>query len=55
MDYKALLIKYMAHVISSESIDYISYINDGFHSGVEFTEDEIKELENISSAIAGNR
>jgi len=46
MDYKMLLIKYMDHVIGHEGI---SFINDRYIHGGNFTEDEKRELQNIEA------
>ena len=47
MDYKALLMKYMQHVVSCESIDYVDHIGS-YCTDVEFTDEEKAELERIS-------
>lgn len=48
MDYAELLKKYMEHVRSCESIDYVDRVNWAMYSDVEFTEEEKAELERIS-------
>jgi hypothetical protein len=47
MDYEALLKKYMEHVASCESIDYVDHIGS-YCTEVEFTAEEKAELERIS-------
>lgn len=48
MDYRELLIKYIAHIVNQESIDYIDYINDGWHSDLPITEEEREQLKKLA-------
>jgi hypothetical protein len=48
INYKELLIKYMGLVIDNEGISFIEY-GCSNHAGIKFTEQEIKELENIDT------
>lgn len=47
MDYQQLLIKYMAHVLEREGIDYLEQTNT-HRDSVAFTDAELAELERIS-------
>jgi hypothetical protein len=51
MDYKELLRKYMAHVLSCESIDFTDRLNDSTESEVVFTDEEVRELKELSAAV----
>jgi hypothetical protein len=46
MDYRELLIKYIAHVSSCEGVDFIGC--GGLHSEIRFTKEECEELEKLS-------
>lgn len=50
IDYKALLNKYMAHILDCEGWDFLQDINH-HHSTVSFTAEEIRELQNISKGV----
>lgn len=50
MDYVELLKKYMDHVTECEGIDFVDQIGCA-HSDVEFTAEEIAELERISGEL----
>lgn len=45
-----LLKKYMAHVLDSEGVTFVLYINDP-HSSVEFTDEEISILKKLEDEI----
>lgn len=51
MDYKELLKKYMQHVGEYEGATFVNCLND-FHCDVEFTEEEVAELERIENEIS---
>jgi len=47
MDYRALLIKFLAHVTDCEGIDFTDRLND-YASDQKFTEYETSELQRLS-------
>jgi hypothetical protein len=48
MDYKELLLKYIAHIIDCEGIDYTSRNINGPGHSVTLTEEEQEELEALA-------
>lgn len=54
IDYKALLEKYMRHVVDMEGFDYVESANSDRKSEVEFTDDELAELTRLSDEIASH-
>jgi hypothetical protein len=55
MDYRVLVKKYMDHVVTCAGTDYVDVLNDPLGSDVEFTDDEQKELDNISIELTHER
>lgn len=51
MDYKELLKKYMAHVVDCEGTTFVNRLNSGCGADVDFTEEEVLELERIEHEI----
>lgn len=47
IDYNELLIKYIAHIIDQEGIDYTDRFNDVGHT-VSLTDEEITEMEYLA-------
>jgi hypothetical protein len=48
IDYKELLIKYIAHIIDCEGIDYTTKFDSPGHT-VDLTDEEKAELENLAA------
>jgi hypothetical protein len=47
MDYRELLKKYMEHVGDCEGTTFVDWLNEHSRSDVEFTGEEVAELESI--------
>jgi hypothetical protein len=52
IDYKALLEKYMRHVVDVEGVDYVDCVNERWSgSDVKFSDEEAAELQRLSDSI----
>lgn len=51
MEYEELLKKYMAHVIDCEGTTFVNRLNSGCGADVDFTEEEVQELERIEQEL----
>lgn len=49
MNYRQLLLRYMAHIRSCEGIDFTDRLNDAWEGEVQFTPEEVSELKLLSS------
>lgn len=54
MDYRELLVKFLAHVIQVEDSDLIELINTPF-STIRFSEDEISQLRELIHEVAADK
>jgi len=55
MDYRILVRKYIEHVVTCAGSDYVDVLNDPLGSDVEFSDEEQKELNNISIELTHER